>query len=139
MIVSDANTARALREQPEIARTLGRAGEVTKAVVGVGAWRLGTSSVADAVGEPEWRRMHDLGARAEVGGILLDGDGNPMKTALTDRVIGITGEQLLDIPDVIGIAYGASKASALRAALRGRLVTSLVTHSALAAELLARA
>jgi DNA-binding transcriptional regulator LsrR (DeoR family) len=139
MIVSDASTARALRAQPEIARTLRRAGEVTKAVVGVGAWRLGTSSVADAVGEPEWRQMHDLGARAEIGGILLDGEGNPMKTALTDRVIGITGEQLLDIPDVIGIAYGASKASAVRAALRGRLVTSLVTHSALAAELLARA
>lgn len=138
MIVSDASTASALRSQPEIARTLTRAGEVTKAVVGVGAWRLGASSVADALGEREWREMHDLGVRAEVGGIQLDGEGNPLRTTLTDRLIGITAAQLLAVPDVIGIAYGLAKADAVRAVLRGRLVTSLVTHSKLAAELLTR-
>src|ERR1700761_177639 len=139
MIVSDASTASALCSQPEIARTLSRASEVTKAVVGLGAWRLGISSVADALGEREWREMHDLGVRAEVGGIQLDRDGNVMTTSLTDRLIGVTAAQLMAVPEVIGIAYGVLKADAVRAALRGKLVTSLVTHSSLADELLARA
>ena len=136
MIVSDATTARALRRQPDISRALSRAGEVTKAVVGIGAWTRGASSVADAVSEQERGNMHDLGVRAEVGGIQLDRDGRPVPTALTERIIGVSAEQLRGVPEVIGIAYGAPKASAVRAALRGNLVTSLVTHAEMAHALL---
>jgi DNA-binding transcriptional regulator LsrR (DeoR family) len=136
MIVSDAATAHALRAQPEIARALSRASEVTKAVVGVGAWRPGESTVADAVGEAERLRMYEQGVRAEVGGIQLDADGRPMRTSLTDRVIGVDASQLVAVPEVIAIAYGASKADAVHAALRGGLVKSLVTHTEMATALL---
>ncbi|MBV8952861.1 MAG: hypothetical protein JO179_01915 [Solirubrobacterales bacterium] len=136
MIVSDPTTAHALRRQPDISRALSRAGEVTKAVVGIGAWHRGASSVADAVSEQERGDMHDLGVRAEVGGIQLDRDGRPVPTALTERIIGVSAEQLRGVPEVIGIAYGAPKASAVRAALRGNLVTSLVTHAEMAHALL---
>ena len=139
MIVSDPATSKALRTQPEIARALSRVPELTKAVVGVGAWRSGESTVADAMSERERREMHELGVRAEVGGIQLDVNGNPVRTALTDRLIGITAQQLMAVPEVLGIAYGASKADAVQAALRGKLVTSLVTHSEMATALLARA
>jgi len=37
-VVGDPATARALHKQPEVARTFGRIGSVTKAVVGVGLW-----------------------------------------------------------------------------------------------------
>ena len=46
-------------------------------------------------------------------------------------------DQLRAIPDVIGIVYGTSKAGAVRAAIRGGFVKSLVTHTAMAHELLA--
>ena len=136
MIVSDPATSKALRTQPEIARALSRVPELTKAVVGVGAWRPGESTVADAMSERERREMHELGVRAEVGGIQLDVNGNPVRTGLTDRLIGVTAEQLMAVPEVLGIAYGASKADAVQAALRGKLVTSLVTHSEMATALL---
>jgi DNA-binding transcriptional regulator LsrR (DeoR family) len=136
MFVRDTATARALRAQPEVARALSRAPEVTKAVVGVGAWARGLSTVADAVTERERREMHDLGVRAEVGGLQLDADGRPVRTSLTDRLIGIDAQQLQAVPDVIGIVYGAAKADAVRAALRGGLVTSVVTHCAMAGALL---
>jgi DNA-binding transcriptional regulator LsrR (DeoR family) len=40
------------------------------------------------------------------------------------------------VDDVIGLVYGAEKADAVRAALRGGFVTSLVTHGAMARALL---
>ncbi len=136
LIVPDAATARVMRTQPEIARAAARFPDVTKAVVGVGAWQQGQSTVADAVTDDERRQLHDLGVRAELGGIQLDADGKPLATALSERLIGIDAQQLAAIPDVIAIVYGTSKARAVRAAVRGRLVTSLVTHTALAHQLL---
>lgn len=139
MILQDAATARALRAQPEVARAVRKFPEVTKAVVGVGAWREGQSKVRDALTEEEWREIYDLGVRSELSGIQLDAAGDPVTTALTERLIGIDATQLRDVPDVIGIVYGVSKADAVLATLRGRFVTSLVTHNAMARELLGRA
>jgi DNA-binding transcriptional regulator LsrR (DeoR family) len=74
--------------------------------------------------------------RAEVGGIALDADGNVLVTPLTDRIIGIDAERLRAVPDVIAIVYGPAKAHAVRAAIRGGLVSSVVTHAAMARALL---
>jgi DNA-binding transcriptional regulator LsrR (DeoR family) len=139
MILPDAATASVLRTQPEVARALEKFAKVTKAVVGVGAWRKGLSTVADALTERERRQMYDLGVRGELSGIQLDAEGVPLKTELTPRLIGIDADQLRRVPEVIGIVYGAPKADAVRAAVRGGFVTSLVTHPAMARELMERA
>ena len=136
MLVPDAATARVMRTQPEIARALDMSHQVTRAVVGVGAWAPGLSTVADAVTEAERREGSELGVRAEIGGIQLDAEGRPVTTSLTDRLIGIDAARLHAIDDVIGLVYGAEKAEAVRAALRGGFVTSLVTHGAMARALL---
>lgn len=138
MIVPDATTARVLRTQPDIARALVMAGRVTKAVVGVGAWAAGLSTVADAVTEAERHAMYELGVRAEVGGIQLDADGTPVTTSLTERLIGIDATRLRAVDDVVGLVYGPAKADAVRAAVRGGTVTSLVTHASMARALLER-
>ncbi|HEX8101766.1 MAG TPA: sugar-binding domain-containing protein [Solirubrobacteraceae bacterium] len=137
LIVPDAATARALRTQPEIAAALAMASRVTKAVVGVGAWAPGQSTVADAVPEADRREAYARGVRAETGGVLLDADGRAVATSLTDRLISIDADRLQAIDDVIGIVYGAAKAPAVGAAVRGGFVTSLVTHGAMARALLA--
>jgi DNA-binding transcriptional regulator LsrR (DeoR family) len=139
MILPDTATARVLRTQTEVARAVSKFPEVTKAVVGVGAWRQGLSTVADALTEQERRKMYDLGVRSELSGVQLDAEGNPVTTPLTERLIGIDANQLRDVSDVIGIVYGVAKAEAVHAALRGGFVTSLVTHNAMARELLQRA
>ena len=139
MILPDAATAGALRMQPEVARAIERFPDVTKAVVGVGAWRKGQSTVADALTQDECAEMHRLGVRGELAGIQLDATGTPVTTPLTSRLISIDAEQLRRIPEVIGIVYGAPKADAVHAALQGRFVSSLVTHPAMARALLQRA
>jgi DNA-binding transcriptional regulator LsrR (DeoR family) len=139
MMLPDAATARALRAQPEIARAVARFPDVTKAVVGVGAWEPGQSTVADAVSEPERRAMYEAGVRAEVSSVQIDAAGRPVRTSLAERLIGIGPDDLQAVPEVVAIVYGSRKAAAVHAALRSDFVTSVVTHSALASALLERA
>lgn len=139
MAVPDATTALALRQQPEVARAFSLIPSVTKAVVGVGAWGPEQSTLYDAAAEAERAQLTRMGVCAEVSGVLLDASGTPMTTDLTQRMIGITAEQMRAVPEVIGIVYGTTKAHAVLAAVRGGLVDSLVTHSTLAAELIAQA
>ena len=138
MVLPDAATARVLRTQPDIARAVERYPDVTKAVIGVGAWRQGLSTVAGALTEQERREIYALGVRGELSGVQIDGEGNPVTTPLTDRLIGIDAEQLDGVPDVIAVAYGTAKVDAVRAGIRGGFITSLVTHTAMAGGLLQR-
>jgi DNA-binding transcriptional regulator LsrR (DeoR family) len=139
MMLPDAATAQILRTQPEIGRAVARFPDVTKAVVGVGAWEQGQSTVADAVSEEDRREMYELGVCAEVSGLQIDADGRPVQTALTKRLVGIGADQLRAVPETIAIVYGAQKAPAAYAAVRSDFVTSVVTHTSLANELLERA
>lgn len=136
MAVADAATARALRQQPEVARAFAQIGSVTIAMAGVGAWEPTHSTLYDATGEAERAELARQGVCADVSGVLIDADGDPVPAPLTERMIGITYEQMRDVPEVIGIVYGRSKVQAVLAAVRGGLVDSLVTHSALARALL---
>ncbi len=136
MAVPDAATARALRRQPEVAQALARIGSVTKAVAGVGAWAPEQSTLYDATGDAERAELYHRGVCADVSGILIDAHGVPVTAALSKRMIGITGEQMRSIPEVIGIVYGTAKVDALIAAVRGGLVNSVVTHSTLATAVL---
>jgi DNA-binding transcriptional regulator LsrR (DeoR family) len=139
MITRDAATARALRHQPEVARAFARFSSVTKAVVGIGLWAPGQSTVYDATDDRERRLVRRLGVCTDVSGVLLGVDGEHIRTDLSDRIIGVTAAQMRAIPEVIAIAYGTAKAPAVRAALRSDLVDGLVTHATLAADLVAAA
>jgi DNA-binding transcriptional regulator LsrR (DeoR family) len=137
MILPEAETARSLRAQTEVAQAMARFGELTKAIVTIGAWAPGQSTIVDAITEGEHEQHKRLGTCAELCGIELDSEGNVLTTALSERIIGITAEELRIVPEIIAIAYGNPKAQAVRAAVRGGFVTSLITHGSLARELLA--
>jgi DNA-binding transcriptional regulator LsrR (DeoR family) len=131
-VVPDAATARALRKQPEVARTFGWFGSVTKAVVGVGLWAPGESTVYDVTDEKGRRELHQRGVCGEIAGVLIDADGHPAKSDLTERMIGVSAAQLRAIPEVIGLTYSTARSSAVQAAIRGGFIKSLVTHPSLA-------
>lgn len=136
-VLPDAATARALRGQPEVARAFAQIRSVTKAVVGIGRWAPAQSTVYDAATEKERRTLRRQGICADVSGIFVKADGSTPPTALSDRMIGVSAEQLRATAEVIAVPYEAVKAPAVRAALRSRLVSSLVTHTSLALALLA--
>jgi DNA-binding transcriptional regulator LsrR (DeoR family) len=69
--------------------------------------------------------------------VLIDADGRPAESDLTERMIGISAAQLRAIPEVIGLAYSIARSPAVQAAIRGGFINSLVTHPSLARALVA--
>jgi DNA-binding transcriptional regulator LsrR (DeoR family) len=136
MIMSDGAGARMLRTQPEVARAFERFDELTKAVITIGAWARGQSTVADAITADDFDELARLGVCAELAGTHLDAEGRPLRTPLGERIVAIDPNQLAAVPEIIATAYGRQKAQAVRAAIRGGFVTTLITHAALAEELL---
>ncbi|MGW6132265.1 sugar-binding transcriptional regulator [Cellulomonas sp. NPDC055163] len=132
MIVPDATTAAVLRSQPDVAQALDRAAQVTKAVVGLGSWDPPYSTLWDAITPGERTDLHDQKVQADISGVLIGPDGEPVDGPLADRLIGIDADGLRRIPEVIALAYATEKAAAVRAAVRGGYVSSLVTHTSLA-------
>ena len=132
LTVADAATARALRQQPEVARAFGQLPHVTKAVAGVGLWEAGQSTLYDAGSEADRRALRDLGVCADISGVFVSADGTPVATELAERMIALTAEDMRAIPEVVIVPYGVRKAPAVRAALRSGLVEGIVTHTSLA-------
>ena len=136
MIVDDAQTAAAIRRQADVADALALVPSVTITMVAVGAWGPGLSTIYDACSPAERAAVARLGVRAEMAGVFLGEDGRPVPTELDSRMIITPGPVLAQIPTVIAIAYGAAKAAAVRAAIRGEMIHGLVTHASLARALL---
>jgi DNA-binding transcriptional regulator LsrR (DeoR family) len=136
MIVRDAETAASLRSQNELARAMAKWDELTKAIVTLGAWEPGQSTVVDAVCPEEFEQAREAGVVCEVAGMQLASSGEPIRTQFSERVIGIDPDRLRRVPEIVAIAYGAGKVAAVQAAVRAGLVTTLVTHRALAVTLL---
>jgi DNA-binding transcriptional regulator LsrR (DeoR family) len=138
LTVPDAATARALRQQPEVARAFAQLPSVTKAVGGVGQWDAGLSTLYDTASDHDRRELHELGVCADISGVFLSAEGDPVPTELADRMITLSAEEMHAIPEVIVIPYGIQKARAVRAALRSGLVGGIVTHAGLAQAVLDR-
>jgi DNA-binding transcriptional regulator LsrR (DeoR family) len=139
MLVPDAETAKSLRMQPEVARAMAKFDELTKAIVTVGAWMPGQSTVVDAVSPEEYEEARAAGAVCEIAGMQLAADGSQISTPLSERVIGIDAGRLRQVPEIVVVAYGGEKVAAVIAAVRGHLMTTLITHGSLARALLAAA
>jgi DNA-binding transcriptional regulator LsrR (DeoR family) len=137
LTVADAATARALRQQPDVARAFEQLPLVTKAVAGVGRWEAGQSTLYDSSSDEDRAALRDLGVCADISGVFVAADGRPVQTELAERMIAITAEQMQAIPEVVVVPYGVRKAPAVRAALRSRLVDGIVTHTGLARAVLA--
>jgi DNA-binding transcriptional regulator LsrR (DeoR family) len=130
-------SADALRRQPAVADGLAHATTVTKAVVGIGRWASGESTIHDLLNRAEQRDLAERGVVGELAGVFFDADGKPLRPRVAARLITLDPTALASIPEVIAVVSGASKAAAVTAALRGGLVHGLVVDAALAEVLLA--
>jgi DNA-binding transcriptional regulator LsrR (DeoR family) len=128
-----------MRRQGDIAGAFALVPSVTIAVVAIGAWTPGLSTVYDAVTPAERDTLASLGVCAEVAGVFLGQDGRSVSTPLDRRMIVTPGPALERIPFVLAVAYGVAKSPAVCAAIRGGLVHGLVTHARLARTLLSLA
>jgi DNA-binding transcriptional regulator LsrR (DeoR family) len=80
----------------------------------------------------EREHYSSLGIAAETSAHLFDAEGRRIGRDLGERCITMEAERLRRVPEVVAIAGGHRKATAIGAVLRSRLDTSLVTDTAAA-------
>jgi DNA-binding transcriptional regulator LsrR (DeoR family) len=140
-IVGTRDIAGALRADPQISRVLEVAGQADIALVGLGvptpdSLLLRTGTILN---DQDLGLLQDARAVGDIALRYLDSNGSPLELEINERLIGLTIEQIIDIPRVIGIAGGVLKFEIIRAALRGKILDVLVTDVDTAQRLLAEA
>lgn len=105
------------------------------AVVGIGSLgdRYGLMT-GGMITTSELDALHEAGAVGEILGTFLDAEGRPLDVELNRRVIATNLESLRG-REVIAVAGGPTKASAIAAVLRNGVVNHLVTDEVTAQEL----
>jgi deoxyribonucleoside regulator len=131
-------TRQALLQEPEIRRVLERARKADVALVGIGTNLPGANALVRAghLTEEESAQLLRRGVVGNVLGRLIDIQGRVCAVPLNQRVMALEAEALRQLPLVIGVATGVEKAGAVLGALRGRLVTALVTDARTARQVL---
>lgn len=137
LVMPDREAAEAVRREHAVRGTLAAASTVTVAMVGVGGWAPGLSTIYDAVDESTHREVADSGAVGEIAGVFFDHQGRTVETALSGRIIALSAAHLRQIPTVLSSTHHLEQVPALVAALRGELVNALVVTDEVAEELLA--
>ncbi|MFF3464088.1 sugar-binding transcriptional regulator [Streptomyces sp. NPDC001984] len=132
LMVSDERTANALYSQPGIAAATSRFPSITKAAVAIGSWDPEGSQFHAALPPAMLASLRREDIAAEVCSILLTEDGTPLDGDISRLTISIGADQLRQIPEVIAVAGGASKARAIHSVLRGGLAHSVVTDESAA-------
>jgi DNA-binding transcriptional regulator LsrR (DeoR family) len=85
----------------------------------------------------ERERLRAAGAVGEICGRFFDAAGQECSDPYHERVISIELDTLRRCLEVVAVTNGAGRANAVRAALAGRLITTLVIDDAGANALLA--
>lgn len=139
-IVESRETWAALSRESSIVTAIERAAAVPLAFVGVGSYGFHASrSVIAAMRLSE----HDLAAveaqhpAGDICGHFVDIHGRPLGPPASERVIGVTLEQLAAIPHVIALAGGVEKALGMVSALRTGILNTVVLDDELARAVLA--
>jgi DNA-binding transcriptional regulator LsrR (DeoR family) len=136
-IVKNKSVCDALVNDPQVSGTLKLAANADIALVGIGAFRKGSTLFNTRI-LPK-TNIQALKATGAVGDIALqffDKDGIKIKSAINKQIIGLDIDSIKKIPRVIGVAGGADKIDVIRAALLGRLINVLITDDTIAANLL---
>lgn len=128
-IVDSADARRALLSDTAFAPVVNDWSKLSLLLVGIGA--LEPSALlhdsGNSLGESELARLRSIGAVGDVCLRFFDKDGVPVESELDSRVVGIGVDELLAVPRKIGVAGGARKVDAIRAAATGGWIDVLIT------------
>jgi DNA-binding transcriptional regulator LsrR (DeoR family) len=129
MMVETVETQKALLNEPSIIETLNRAKHASIALVGIGEIEQALSIVyrSNILDESSIQVLHEQNGVGAACSQYYDITGRPISGKVNDRVVGLSLDNLKDIPRVVGIAIGEYKAKAIFGALRGHIVNVLVT------------
>ena len=106
-------------------------------VVGIGAAVEGATVLRNGIlNEGELAVLKMQGAVGDILNHFVDKDGNLIQTEIEDRVISTDLDKLRQLKNVVGVAGGKDKVTAIKAVLNGGYLNVLITDSDTAANLL---
>ena len=130
-IVDNADTARALTNTPSIQEALNAGRKCDLALVGIGSTKPEYCSLFQGghISREVLTTLQRAGAVGDVSGHYFDIHGNQANIEFHQHMIGISKENLLNIPTRMAVAGNSAKADAIYAALAGGYVNILVSDS----------
>ena len=139
LFVEDRSTSETLVQDHDIRDTLDLARQASLAILSMGTLHEEATLVQQGYLSPE--ELAFLRERGAVGDIIcrwIDIQGNPVELPPAINPIGISLEDIKNIPERLTVAGGKLKREALLGTLRGGFTTTLVTDEGMAAYLLER-
>lgn len=138
LVVNSASTAAALRQDTSVSRVLELSRTAVATITGIGGTQATGSSVLSGLYSPHSiNSIVELGGAGDMLGEWFDAAGRVVPQATSDRRIGMDLAELRTMPHVIGVAAGAEKVTAIRGALLGGYLNTLITDEPTAQLLLA--
>ena len=137
-VVGSAEAQRVLSRDPSMRAATSLFEHLDIALVGIGSLEPSKllSSSGNIFSQEERAELSRLGAVGDICFRFFDSEGDPIKSSLMQRVIGIELPTLRRVKRVVGVAGGRRKTRAILAALRGRWIDILITDQRTAATLL---
>lgn len=134
VVVSNAKTRDSLLEEESISKTLQLARSAHVALVGIGSAGSSSSEMVFAEFKSNKAQRDELVKEyaGDIAARFYTKDGTPLSAALDARVIGLTLEEIKNIPRVIGVASGAEKVLGVVGAARAGLIDTLIVDLACA-------
>jgi len=137
-IAKNLEIKKAFLSDPNIVKCLEKVPSITAALVGIGTLHEDSTLIVRGkiLSENDRQTLISSGCVGDVALIFFDRNGKPVCSDISKRVIGITYEQLKKVKKVIAFAGGPKKIEAIRGALKGKLITMLVTNKEVAERLI---
>lgn len=131
LYLSDSGTRDTLVKQPVLAFTLEKAASADLIITGIGNISQDTFSFmwSGYHNDEELKHLNENNAVGFICGQAYDINGDLIKTGFNEKIIGIRLTKLRKIKNVLAIAGGEQKASAVLGALRGQYINMLVTDT----------
>jgi DNA-binding transcriptional regulator LsrR (DeoR family) len=129
-IVDSAQLRGALLSSKNIRAALELAKKSKTVILGIGAPLDPLSTMNDSgyITEDELSKLEQAGAVCDVGScVYLNPASQPCPLDLNDKIVGLSYDDLKEIPTVIAVAGGAGKHPAIQTALRSGLIHILIT------------
>jgi DNA-binding transcriptional regulator LsrR (DeoR family) len=137
LLVTSTETCRSILSEPEVAQTIRMAELANIAIVGIGVVSMdATFTRFGYISPQEIEILRKQGAVGDVLGQVFDTDGHQLDVEHHHRLIAVRLDKLKTMPHVVGIAGGENKVPAIKAAVRGGYVHSLITDERTAIKLI---
>ena len=137
-IVQSPDIKVALMREPSVAAVIEAARTADVAFVGIGSKGANSSQhILQSAGMTESENPEFYAKWAgDLAGRFFDREGNAVNSRLDNRTVGLDLAEISKIKRVVGVAAGEEKTEGILAALRGGLISELVTSSNCATRLL---